>query len=180
MIRRARESDIEDILNVLSHYNFKVLKTVDDSLIDEDHKNTLNLYNKVSKIDLKNGFVALNQEKIVGFSHYKHLENDIAKTTLLTVLPEYRRNGFGEKLQIVRMKDAYEKGYKKMITFCETPATVDWYIKRFNYKIIKTEPVCHRLHFIELKNQTIWGVHYGNIKQKYLQVIQCNLEDYFK
>jgi N-acetylglutamate synthase-like GNAT family acetyltransferase len=124
--------------------------------------------------------VAIEDGRIVGFSHYKHMKKDTAKTTLLTVLPKYRRNGLGENLQLARMKEAYKKGYKKLITFCETPATVDWYIKRFNYKILRTEQVCHRLHFFQLKDQIIWGVHYGNKEQKSLKVMVCSLEDYFK
>jgi N-acetylglutamate synthase-like GNAT family acetyltransferase len=129
---------------------------------------------------LQNGFIALQDGRIVGFSHYKHLKESTAKTTLMTVLPEYRRNGLGEKLQLARMKEAHEKGYKKLITFCETPKTIDWYVKHFNYKILRTEPVHHRLHFIQIKDQTIWAVHYGSKKQKHLQILVCNLEDYFK
>lgn len=77
------------------------------------------------------------------------------------------------------MKEAYERGYKKLITFCESPDTVNWYLKHFNYKIIETEPVHHRLHFLKLKNKIIWGIHYG-FKEKILKVMSCDLEDYFK
>ena len=118
--------------------------------------------------------------KIVGFCHYKHQGENAAKTTLLTVLPEFRGLGLGEKLQLARMREAREKGYKILLTFCETPATVDWYVKHFGYKILETEPVYHRLHFFQLKNRTIWAVHYGSKEQKFLQVLVCNLEDFFK
>lgn len=179
-IRKANESDINGILNVLSSYNFKVIKAADGSPIDDDYAGTITLRNQVTEIDLQNAFVALCDGKIAGFSHYKHLEEGTAKTTFITVLPEYRGLGLGEKLQLARMKEAYEKGYKKLITFCETPATVDWYVKHFNYKILRTEPVYHSLHFFQLKDQIIWAVHYGFKEQKSLQVIVCNLEDFFK
>lgn len=180
MIRKAKESDIEGILNVLSHYNFKVIKAAEGLSIDEEFGDTITLYNQVSKIDLQNGFVGLHNGKIVGFSHYKHLEEGTAKTTLITVLPEFTGLGLGEKLQLARMNEAREKGYKKLITFCEKPAVVDWYIKHFNYKILRTELVHHRLHFFHIKDQIIWAVHYGSKEQELLRVMVCSLEEFFK
>jgi N-acetylglutamate synthase-like GNAT family acetyltransferase len=180
MIRKAEYSDIDDILNVLNGYNFKVIKAVEGAPIDEDYGETITLYNQVSEIDLRNGFVAVIDGRVVGFAHYKHLSEDTAKTTLITVLPEYAGLGVGKKLQLARMKDAYEKGYKKLITYCETPTVVDWYIKHFNYEILRTEQVSHRLHFLKLKDQVIWAVHYGKKGQENLQVLICNLEGYFE
>lgn len=180
MIRKATEADIEGILNVLSSYNFKVIKPINGRPIDEDYKDTITLYNQVSEINLENAFVALQDGKIVGFSHYKRLDENTAKTTLLTVLPKWRGFGLGKKLQLLRMKEAHKKGYKKLITFCETPSTVNWYIKNFKYKIIGNEPIYHRLHFFQLKNQLIWAVHYGSKEQKDLQVLICDLEDFFQ
>ena len=180
MIRKAIESDINDILQVLGHYNFKVLNPVDGSAIDDDYDESITLYNKVSEINLQNAFLAVKDDKIVGVSHYKLLNENVAKTTLLTVLPECRGLGLGEKLQIARMKEAYEKGCKKLITYCETPSTASWYVKHFNYKILRTESVCHRLHFFPLKDRIVWGVHYGVKGQKLLKVLECDLEDYFK
>ena len=180
MIRKAKESDIKGILDVLSHYNFKIINAADGSPIDNDHADIITLYNQVSEIDLENAFVALHDGKIAGFCHYKHLDGDTAKTTLITVLPECRGLGLGEKLHLARIKKARKKGYKKLITFCETPATVDWYVKHFNCKILGTEPVYHRLYFLRIKGRTIWAVHYGFKEQKHLQVIVCNLEDFSK
>jgi N-acetylglutamate synthase-like GNAT family acetyltransferase len=180
MIRKAKESDIDSILHVLSHYNLKVINAVDGSPLDDDYGDTITLYNQVSQINLQNAFVALSDGKIVGFSHYKHLEGDTAKTTLITVMPEYERLGFGKQLQLARMKEAHEKGYKKLITYCENPLIVNWYVRHFNYQILRTEPVCHRLHFFKLKNRIIWAVHYGSKERKTLQVLLCDLEDFFK
>ena len=180
MIRKAEESDIKGILSVLGCYNFKVVNAIDGSPIDNDYTDTITLYNQVSEIKLQNAFVALHDKKIVGFSNFKHMEEDTAKTTLIAVLPKYRKLGLGEKLQLARMREAHEKGYKKMVTFCETPAIANWYVKHFNYRILSSEPIYHRLHFFKLKDQIIWGVHYGSKEQKRLQVLACNLEEFFK
>jgi N-acetylglutamate synthase-like GNAT family acetyltransferase len=135
MIRKAVESDIEGILQVLGYYNFKVVNAVDGSVIDDDYDKQITLYNHVSELNLQNAFLSIKDGNIVGFSHYKLLENDVAKTTLLTVLPECRGLGLGEKLQVARMRAAYDEGCRKLITFCETPSTVNWYVKHFNYRI---------------------------------------------
>ena len=113
MIRKAKEADIEDILNVLSGYNFKVLNAIDGAPVDDDAEDIITVYNQISELDLEHAFVALQDGGIVGFCHYKHLEEGIAKTTLITVLPQYRELGLGKALQLARMKNAYERGYKK-------------------------------------------------------------------
>jgi N-acetylglutamate synthase-like GNAT family acetyltransferase len=180
MIRKAKESDIEGILNVLSSYNFKVLNPVDDSPIDDDYKELITIYNGVNELNLDQAFVAEYKGKIVGFSHYKSYENGKAKTTLLAVLPEYREHGFGKKLQIARMKHAYKNGYKILVTFTDNPKASKWYVKHFGYKIIRKEKCHHRLHFIPLSNRTIWGLHYGFYEHNKVDVLECNLEKILK
>ena len=133
----------------------------------------------MSEINLRNAFVALYNEKIVGFSHYKHVKEKLAKTTIMTVLPEYRKLGIGKDLQIARMKDAYNRGYKQLITYCDTPKVADWYINNFNYKILRTEPNHHRLHFLKVKTEVIWAVHYGFHEFKNCKVLTCDLENFF-
>jgi len=138
MIRKAKESDIEGIFNVLSRYNFKVLNPVDKAPIDDEIKELIAFNNELSELNLKNAFVAEHKNKIVGFSHYKSYKDGKAKTTLITVLPEYRKHGFGKELQLARMKDAYKNGYKILVTFTENPIASKWYVKHFGYRIIRS------------------------------------------
>ncbi|MDY6964401.1 MAG: GNAT family N-acetyltransferase [Halobacteriota archaeon] len=179
MIRRAEESDIERILSVLSCYNFKVLNPVDDSPIDDESEELITLYNGASELNLDKGFVAEYEGKIVGFSHYKRHEDGKAKTTLLTVMPKYRKHGFGKKLQIARMKDAYDNGYEILMTFTENPKASKWYVKHFGYQVIGTDVCYHRLHFIPLSNRIIWGVHYGIYGYDKVDVLECDLGEFF-
>src|SRR3972149_10924358 len=179
-VRKAKKSDIDDILNVLSIYNFKVLNPMDSKPLDEDFRETVTLYNSLSEIDLRTAFVGVINGQLVGFTHYKPLEGTTAKTTFIIVKPEFRHTGLGKKLQLARMKDAYRKGFEKLITYCETPRIVDWYIQNFGYEIDRTEPVHHRMHFIKLKDKVIWGVHYGFKQFGDLKVLVCDLERFFK
>jgi N-acetylglutamate synthase-like GNAT family acetyltransferase len=179
MIRKAKESDIDNILKVLSCYNFKVVKPIDGAIIDDDFKEFVPIYNNVSELNLKNGFVAVHDDKVVGFSHYKKYKDGKAKTTLIAVLPDYRKHGYGKKLQLARMKAAYKNGYKTLISFTENPYASEWYVKYFRYKVIGRERCYHRLHFIPLKNRIIWGVHYGLYDYDEIDVLECNLEEFF-
>jgi N-acetylglutamate synthase-like GNAT family acetyltransferase len=178
MIRKAKEQDIEAILDVLGSYNFKVLNAVDGAPVDDDASDILYLRNEITELDLKHAFVALHNGKIVGFCHYKHLEEGVAKTTLITVLPQYRELGLGKALQLARMKEAYEGGHKRLMTFCESPAAIRWYMKHFNYKILGTEPLLHRLYFFKLKDTVIWGIHYG-FNEEFQKKMVCDLENFF-
>lgn len=179
-IRKVKEQDLNDIVKVLSHYNFKIISAVDNFPIDDSSVDKITLHNNISGLDLNTAFVAIWDRRIVGFSHYKHVKEDLATTTLMTVLPNYRRLGIGQELQLARMKEAYDRGYKRLITYCETPSTVDWYIKNFKYKKIGTEPNRPRLHFFKLKNKVIWGIHFGYREFKDDKVLVCDLITFFQ
>jgi len=175
-IRKARPADFKGIIRALGSFNFKLLNAVDSSAVDDLWPGTFVLRNEVTEIDLKNGFVALSGNKIVGFCHYKRYKPGVVKTTLLAVLPEYRKHGFGKALQVARMKEAYRRGYKKMMTWSEHPDSQRWYKKHFGYKKVGVEPVSHRLYFFRLRDKIIWGIHYGFPEFKAQESLVCDLK----
>jgi N-acetylglutamate synthase-like GNAT family acetyltransferase len=179
IIRKAKESDINGILNVLKSYNFKVITAKDQLPLDDDFGEIISVYNKVSEINLKRSFVALDGKKVIGFANWKPLEKASAKTTLICVLPTYRGLDIGKALQLARMKAVYKQGYKKLITSSEGLEACKWYIKNFDYKIIRIEPNKHIIHFLKLKNRIIWGIHYGH-NQKKCRIMICDLKKFFK
>lgn len=179
IIRKALETDIDQILLVLRTYNFHVLAPREGHVLDQDFGQEITVYNSVSEIKLDWSWVALIKNQIVGFANYKEENRSIAKTTIMTVLPEFRKLGIGQQLQLARMKEAHQQGYAKMITYCENKEVCAWYTKNFGYITLREEPVCHRLHFIRLKNKIIWGIHYG-VKSKYLRVMETKLNNFFK
>ncbi len=191
MIRKAREDDIEGILEVLSYYNFKVVEPRDGFVIVDPKIENFSIYNEVSELNLNNGFVAELDGKIVGFSHYKHYQQKKAKTTLITVNPHFRGHEahFGSLLQHARMEAAFQGGYEKIVTFCDNEPATKWYIKHFKYKTIGQEDNHHRLHFIPLKDRIIWGVHYGfydnltsgpfvSVGKKGVTILEADLKEY--
>jgi len=179
MIRKAEEKDIDGILDVLAQYDFRVLNTEDGAVLDPEVGELLTLYNEVSALDLAHGFVVEENQRIVGFAHYKIIDKKTAKTTLMTVLPECRGKGWGKELQVARMREAFERGSETLLTYCELPKSIAWYRGHFGYVVLRQEATHHRLHYIPLVNRVIWGVHYG-FKEKELSVMECDLAAYFE
>jgi len=178
MIRKALEADMESILKVLRSYECKVIHPVDNAPIDDDYGHVITVINELSALKLENAFVAQLDDVIAGFCHYKHYSSDTAKTTLMSVLPQYRELGIGRALQVARMKEAHEKGYRKMLTYCDVPKTAVWYQKNFQYVVLRTEPNHHMLHFLSGPDGPIWFIHHGS-KDEYLKVLECDLDAYF-
>lgn len=179
MIRRATIDDLASIVDVLSHYNFQPLSSIDGHVIDRDGNDILTVYNEISMLDTHDGFVAEYEGKIVGFSHFKKYKEGSAKTTLLSVDPQFRKHGFGKDLQLARMKAAHDRGYYKMITFCDNENAVNWYVKHFGYEKIGSDSNHHRLHFIGKGENGVWGIHYGFKECDEVTVLRCNLDRYF-
>jgi len=81
-------------------------------------------------------FLARVDGKLVGAAGYEILSDELGKTTLLGVLPEYNALGIGSQLHHARCEAMYRLGVKRVITNSDLPKTIAWYQKRFGYKII--------------------------------------------
>lgn len=178
MIRKAEVKDLEQIMQVLSTFHLMLLSSEHGAFLDPRFGDALHISNQIVEYDIEHAFVAEMDRQIVGCSHYL-IENGIAKTTLITVLPEFRSHGFGAKLQEARMKDAYEKGCKKMITYCPSDDALNWYQKHFGYQLMGTEERMHDLYVFHTSDRTVWAIHYGDTKNEKLHSIECDLEKYF-
>jgi N-acetylglutamate synthase-like GNAT family acetyltransferase len=179
MIRKAEPGDIDGIIEVLKPFNFRLLAAVDEAPADPDFGTDFVLRNEITVLDLSTAFVAELQGKVAGFCHYKRYAPDRAKTTLLSVPPEYRRQGFGMGLQKARMREAYDAGCRSLMTCCEHPASQAWYKKHFGYQQIGSEPVLHRLYCLAAGGRTAWAIHYGFSQYPEQQVLVCDLAAYF-
>jgi len=148
--------------------------------VDEDWGESFLLRNEITKLNLENGFVAEHDGQVVGFCHYKEEKEAVAKTTLLVVLPAYRRHGFGKALQEARMREAHEAGFRQLTTCCEHPSSQAWYKKHFGYARVGSEPVLHRLYFFDVGGTPIWAIHYGFPEYKMQEILVCDLDAFFR
>ncbi len=119
---------------------------------------------EVPDIDYNDFFVAVVDECVVGVAGWKIiLEDQLAKTTLMVVLPDYNNCGIGYKLQRTRMEFLYNKQIKNLITYSDIDYVVDWYINKFGYEIIgRMDKLCD----------------FGS-KSVYWNILKCDLRGYF-
>lgn len=93
---------------------------------------------------LKDCFIAVREEEILGLAGYKILNNSTAKTSLLAVKKEYRNMGIGISLQNSRIQFLKDKKIKVLYTNCDNEKVIRWNIHHFGFKktgrlIVKTE-----------------------------------------
>jgi N-acetylglutamate synthase-like GNAT family acetyltransferase len=117
LINPAKSADVADILKILE---------------------TANMHNvpspEMPELDWSCYFVARADGRIIGSAGYKILSPTSAKTTLMAVLPEYRRFGVGRALQERRMLALAERGIIELTTNADVPESIEWYKKHFGYR----------------------------------------------
>lgn len=117
LIGRANVADREDILRVMEPAN---MHHVPSPEMDE--------------LDLDCFFVARLDGRVVGAAGYKILADGNGKTTLLSVLPEYRGLHIGKKLQDMRLRTMHSLGARKVTTNADRPETIAWYKRWYRYR----------------------------------------------
>jgi N-acetylglutamate synthase-like GNAT family acetyltransferase len=94
---------------------------------------------------LENFVVARDGDAIVGCAAFLlHGQGGLARhaaeaeTGSLAVLPAYRGRGLGALLQRVRLRRLAGMGIQTLYTEADAPATVEWYVRKFGYRILST------------------------------------------
>lgn len=144
LLRKMTPDDLPDVIELLSKWN---MAPIEPSPVNPDPER--------DSINIENSFVAVDESRIIGVSSYFLLSEDTAETASLAVDPEYKGKGIGYKLQKARIKEMKERGIKKVRTETDRPETIDWYIRKFGYKIIGKNK---KKHHFSLENVEYWTV----------------------
>jgi GNAT superfamily N-acetyltransferase len=96
-----------------------------------------------SGIAIENGFVAEIEGRLVGVCSYYLLGNGSAETASLAVDPAVRGRGVGRRLQLARLDEMRRRGVKRVRTEADRLETIRWYVERFGYRIVGTNPKKH-------------------------------------
>ena len=151
IIRPAKEPDIPAILEIMKTANMHYVPSLE-----------------MPDLDWRCFFIAEADGRIVGAAGYRITSNREAKTTLMAVLPEYRRYGIGKSLQTRRMLALYERGIQTLITNADIPETIEWYKKYFGYREIGKLKKMHEFGRPDIDEWTTlqtdiveWRKHYG-------------------
>lgn len=116
LIEPATENDVPDIIEIMKTANMHYIPSPE-----------------MPELDWRCFFVAKVNGRIVGAAGYKILSRIEAKTTLMAVLPDFKRYGIGRMLQEKRMWVLCEQGIQKLVTNTDIPETIAWYKRHFGY-----------------------------------------------
>ncbi|MDD5329027.1 MAG: GNAT family N-acetyltransferase [Sulfuricella sp.] len=132
VIRKMRAEDMPAAMAVLGRWNMAPLQASERIPHPErDH------------LELANTFVAILQGKIVGVASWLQIDSTRAETASLAVDPEFIGCGVGHKLQEARLAEMRDKGIREVRTEADRPDVIRWYVDKFGYRIIGTNPKKH-------------------------------------
>jgi GNAT superfamily N-acetyltransferase len=144
LVRKMRPDDLSGALRILRLWNMAPLAP---SAEVPDPERT--------SIEIDNAFVAEAGGRIVGTCSYFILGDGWAETASLAVDPEPRFAGVGVLLQTARLDEMRRRGVRRVRTETDRPATVRWYVRRFGYRIVGTNPKKHAFSLPDVDHWTV-------------------------
>ena len=127
-LRKMKPEDLPRCMEILEKWNMAPVPETGDHAHPEPER---------SYIHLKNAIVALSGDRIVGVCSYMDRTETLAETANLAVDPEFQGKGVGYQLQKARLREMKERGFKRVRTETDRPATIQWYVRKFGYRIVK-------------------------------------------
>lgn len=83
---------------------------------------------------LEDCFVARFNGQIIGVAGYQVLDDMNAKTTVITIDPEWRGSGVGSLLQRRRLGYLKSLGIRRCYTNCDDERAIHWNIEHFGFR----------------------------------------------
>jgi 3-keto-5-aminohexanoate cleavage enzyme len=140
-IRRMRHEDVAAATAILAEWNMAPRSDLEDA--------------ERSGIDIENAFVAELDGRILGMASFLVLDDATAETASLAVDPASRGLGIGYRLQVARMEEMLRRGFRRLRTETDRPATIDWYIEKFGYRRIGSNPKKHDFSLPDVDEWTV-------------------------
>jgi predicted N-acetyltransferase YhbS len=104
---------------------------------------------------VENSFVAIADGAVIGVaSHILHPDR-VAETASLAVAPDWLSSLVGEQLQNARLAELRSRGVEFVRTESDRGETVDWYVRKYGYRIVGT---ARKKHSFGLANVDHWTV----------------------
>lgn len=144
VIRKMRAEDYDDAMSILDQWNMAPRAPSDDMQNPER-----------SGLDIQRSFVAENDGKIVGVCSYIVHNPELAETASMAVDPSCQGMGLGHQLQVARLKEMKEQGIRKVHTETDRPDTIDWYIRKFGYVRVGSNPKKHDFSLADVDEWTV-------------------------
>lgn len=150
IIRKMEMADMDAAIRVLEEWNLALLSPVPaDPETGSD------------SIDIENSFVALDGETVVGVASYIVWPKGLAETVSLGVDSRFRGTGIGYRLQMARLEEMRERGITTVLTETDRPETVNWYIRKFGYRITGKRRKKHSYSLPDVDHWTVLELDLG-------------------
>ena len=140
-IRPMRGADVSAAMEVLDAWNMAPTPDRPDA--------------ERSGIILENAYVAEHDGRVVGTAGWFAISDTVAETASLAVNPDYLGLGIGFRLQEARLASMRARGFRTVRTETDRPATIKWYIEKFGYRIIGSNPKKHTFSLLEIDEWTV-------------------------
>jgi N-acetylglutamate synthase-like GNAT family acetyltransferase len=145
VIRKMREEDRPTVMKILAVWNMAPMAPTPER--PDPERSTIAADGTA--------FVALSGEQLIGVASYILYDRQRAETASLAVDPAWRGSGVGEQLQVARLVELKARGIEVLRTECDRPEVVDWYVRKFGYRVVGTSP---KKHAFSLETADCWTV----------------------
>jgi N-acetylglutamate synthase-like GNAT family acetyltransferase len=99
--------------------------------------------------------VAVADGRIVGVASYVLHDRRRAETASLAVDPAWRGAGVGAQLQRARLMELKALGVEEIFTETDRPEVIDWYVRKFGYRIAGTRRKKHAFSLADVDHWTV-------------------------
>ena len=104
---------------------------------------------------IEHTFVAEAEGCIVGVASYLLHSEVLAETASLAVDAACRGQGLGFRLQQARLAEMRGRGVQRVRTETDRPETIAWYVKKFGYRVVGTNPKKHPFSLPDIDHWTV-------------------------
>lgn len=150
-IRKMRSEDYAASMQILDKWNMAPVAPSADLQNPER-----------SELNIENSFVAEKGGAIVGVCSYIVHSPELAETASLAVDPSCRGLGLGYQLQLARLQEMKARGIRKVHTETDREDTINWYIRKFGYVWMGTNPKKHDFSLADVDEWTVLQLDLDN------------------
>lgn len=144
VIRKMCVEDFDAAMAILDEWNMAPIAASSD-LEDPER----------SELNIDNSFVALLDDQVVGVCSYIIHNPQLAETASMAVTPSCRGLGVGYQLQQARLQELKRLGIKLLRTETDREDTVAWYIRKFGYRRVGTNPKKHNFSLADVNEWVV-------------------------
>jgi GNAT superfamily N-acetyltransferase len=145
VIRKMREEDRARVMEILAHWN--MAPRAPTAELPDPERSTIAADGTA--------IVAVAGSRIVGVASYILHGGSRAETASLAIDPAWRGTGIGERLQNARLVELKARGVEKLRTECDRPEVIDWYVRKFGYRVVGTTPKKHAFSLGDVDRWTV-------------------------